>query len=109
MSSFKDFVRSDLNTFFNADELAELHTLDGVEMMAIVDSDGFEEFSGRSVEIENAMQGIFTSSVTLFVKSSDYEKPNVGYRLKLDGEYYYVTGASEAAGLVKINLIAHES
>ena len=55
------------------------------------------------------MQGIYQVSKTIYVKSMDFEKPEVGSRLKLDGNSYYVTSASESAGLLKINLVSNES
>lgn len=107
--SFKAQLRDDLGIFFSLSEFAEVHYIDGKQMIAIVDADDFKELSGRSAEIENAMQGIFINSVTLYVRTADYTKPSVGYRLNLDGEYYYVTDAHESAGILKINLVSHES
>ncbi|CDX01295.1 ATP-binding sugar transporter from pro-phage [Desulfitobacterium hafniense] len=109
MPKLRDYFSSDLDTFMNQEEFAELHKVDGVEMLSIVDADDTKEFSGRSLEMESVMQGIFVNAITLYVKIADYEKPNVGYRLNLDGDYYNVVGVSETSGLLKINLIAHES
>lgn len=105
--NFKEQLKKDLDVFINVNEFANLHILDGVEIPVIIDSDVFEEFSS-TVKMENAMQGIFQSTLTIYVKSIDYEKPSLGYRLELDGEYYHVTGVSEYAGLLKINLMTNE-
>lgn len=107
--NFKDQLIKDLDVFINKNEFGDLHQIDGVEMPVVVDDDILEEFSGRSAEMENAMEGIYQKATTIFVKVSDYEKPEIGYRLKLDDSYYYVTGVSESAGLLKINLISNES
>lgn len=108
MSKFKDQLKRDLDIFINQDEFSDLHKLDGVEMTVLVDDDSFNEFSS-TVERENAMQGIYQSAITIYVKSSDYDKPEVGYRLKLDDEHYFVTGVSDSVGLLKINLVSNES
>lgn len=105
---FKDQLKKDLDVFINPDEFADLHELDGKPTLVVVDADSFKEFSS-TVEMENAMQGIFQSALTIYVKTSDYKKPDVGYRLKLDDDYYSVIGVSESAGLLKIDLVSYES
>lgn len=106
--TFKDYLQQDIsNVFINTNEFADLHELDGIQMYILVDEDSFNEFSGTA-EQENAMQGIYQSAITIYVKSSDYKKPEIGDRLKLDDDYYYVTGAYDSAGLLKINLVSNE-
>lgn len=106
--NFKDQLKKDLDIFINPTEFADIHVLDGKQVSVVVDSESFNEFSG-TVEMENAMQGIYQSAITIHVKTADYEKPEVGYRLELDGQYYYVTGVSESFGLLSINLMSHEN
>ena len=106
--NFKEQLDKDLNVFINIDEFAEQHELDGKLLPVVVDGDDFKEFSGI-LEMENAMRGIFQTTLTVYVKSSDFEKPDVGSRLTLDDKSYFVTSVSESAGVLKIVLSAYES
>ncbi|MCT8975499.1 hypothetical protein N4T77_02695 [Clostridium sp. CX1] len=105
--NFKEQLKKDLDIFINVNEFADLHILDGLQIPVIIDSDAFEKFSSTE-KVENAMQGVFQSTLTIYVKSTDCEKPNLGYRLQLDGEYYHVIDVFEADGLIKINLMSNE-
>lgn len=108
--NFKDQLKKDLdNVFMNGNEFADTHTLDGKEMLVIVVEDDSEEFNARSIEVGNAAEGIFEKVITIFVKESDYSRPDIGYSLNLDEKKYKVTHASSSAGLLKINLLSYES
>lgn len=39
MPRFKDYISSDLDMFFNLDEFAEEHNIDGKTMAVIIDND----------------------------------------------------------------------
>lgn len=105
--TFKDLIHEDLNVFFNFNEFGEMHELDGTPTLIVLDDEGSKELSG-TIEMENTMRGIFQETLTIYVKSADYEKPDVGYRLNLDGKDYYVTSASKSSGLLRIDLVSYE-
>lgn len=108
--TFKDFLLQDVdNVFLNTNEFGDIHKIDGVEMPVIVDGDGLEDFTARSAEMNNAMEGIYQRIITIYVKATDYEMPVVGKRLKLDDDHYSVTNVSDSAGILKINLVSNES
>lgn len=108
MSSFKDYLAKDIQVFLNLDEFADLHKLEGKLMPVVVDESGFKEFSG-TLQMENTMEGIFQSTLTIYVSASDYKKPDVGARIDFDDKYYDVVGVSELGGLLKIDLASYES
>lgn len=106
--NFKGYVAKDLDIFINPDEFAEWHELDGKPTLVVVEENSFDEFSSTT-ELENIMQGIFRGAITIFVKSSDFNKPDVGDRIRFDDNYYFVVGVSEEAGVLKIDLASYES
>ncbi|MDX8367778.1 hypothetical protein [Cytobacillus sp. IB215665] len=109
MPKLRDYLKSDLNTFFNTDEFGEVHTLGSKEVVMIIYEDGFGEKSGRANDLENATQSIYESVTTIYLKASDYKKPSVGKRIKLDGKNYYVVDTSVTGEILKISLEANES
>lgn len=106
--NFKEIIANDLEIFLNPDEFGEIHELEGQPTLIVIDENSFNQFSG-TMEMENTMQGIFQSTLTIYVKADDFKKPDVGDRIKLDGNYYEVAGVSESLGLLTINLASYES
>ena len=84
MRSFKEQLEKDFDdTFFNLDEFAELHTIDGNEIPVVVDNEALLSLNmGKTVETD----GIFTDSIIIFVqrKYLDYE-PVIGQVIEFDG------------------------
>ncbi|MCL6456496.1 MAG: hypothetical protein K6T85_00675 [Gorillibacterium sp.] len=109
MSNLKSFMNSDLETFFNIGEFAEYHDIDGQQVLAIIESDQLVERPRHPVELHRITNGIYQSSITIYVKSSDYEKPVVGQQIYVDQVDYYVVAVAEEYGLLKINATANEA
>ncbi|WP_458412773.1 hypothetical protein ACNQFZ_18480 [Schinkia sp. CFF1] len=107
--TFKDFLQSDLNVFFNPSEFGEFHTLGSKEILMIIEEDGFDETKRRSNDFDEVTQNIYESMKTIYLKSSDYNKSDVGKRVTLDGEKYYVVSSSVSGGILRISLSANES
>ena len=108
MSNFKTYAEGDLSTFFNIDEFADYHDIDGQQVLAIIESDQFNERPRHSEELYYVTNGIYRSSVTVLVKSADFEKPVIGQQISVDGDDYYVTAVAEDAGVLKITATANE-
>lgn len=106
--NFKDQLKKDLDIFFNLDEFGEIHELDGQTISIIIDEDNSDQYSGTT-EMENTVQGVYESICTIYVKSSDYKKPSIGYRLNLDKKNYVVINSNEQSGVLKIELGSFES
>jgi hypothetical protein len=109
MTTFRDQLAADLVAFFNADEFAEYHDIDGQQVLAIIESEHLNERPRHPVELYRVTDGIYQSSITIYVKSADYDKPVVGQRIYVDGEDYYVVSVSEEHGLLKIIATANEA
>ncbi|QPA33428.1 hypothetical protein [Thermaerobacillus caldiproteolyticus] len=109
MTNFRDQLAADLDAFFNTDEFAEYHDIDGQQVLAIIGSDEFNERPRHPEYLFRNTDGIYQSSITIFVKSTDYDKPVVGQQIYVDGEDYYVVSVSEECGLLKIIATANEA
>ena len=97
MRSFKEQLEKDFDdTFFNLDEFAELHTIDGNEIPVVVDNEALLSLNmGKTVETD----GIFTDSIIIFVqrKYLDYE-PVIGQVIEFDGVTYPIDNVLSDTG-----------
>lgn len=107
--TFKDFILEDLDVFFNVDEMAEEHELEGQNLDLIVVDSSLEDLKGFGRDQLNVAQEVFKIFKTVYVKSSDFYIPKVDSELVLDGESYYVEEAKDQNGVIKIVLSANES
>lgn len=110
MPKFRDFAASDLNVLFNLDEFAEIHNIDGQDIPAVLDVDHLKGRTRYPEELFHAVNGVYISAITLFVRLEDMgERPVVGQHIRVDGELYMVAGCSESMGLLEITLEANQA
>ncbi len=109
MAKFRDYLEGDLKTFLNLDEFGEVHTLDGQELAMIVEDDMYNGRPKQPADLYNNANGVYTVSTTIFVRSVDYERPEVGQIVELDRTEYNAEAVSEIDGMLKIQLIAYVS
>ncbi|EON70404.1 hypothetical protein [Lysinibacillus sphaericus] len=108
--NFKETLEADLSSvFFNVDEMAAEHVLDGNELTLVVVDSSLEEINGFSRDQLDASQEMFKSYKTIYVKSSEFYIPKIDSLLELDGEEYYVEQAGEEMGIIRILVYANES
>lgn len=107
MMRFKDYTKTDLDTFFNLDEFAEIHEIGGYKAPAVIDSDIVKI---RSQSKSERFDGIYKGEIVVYVKSKDLPfRPVYGQDLRLDGKLYFVVECSEDMGVLEITLGADES
>lgn len=108
MKTFKDFANEDISeVFFNFDEFAETHNIDGVDMVAIIDSDVLKI---RSNYKQDQYDGVYKGELAVFVRETDInERPVFGQRLRLNGKLYLVVECTEDMGVLEIVLEANDS
>jgi hypothetical protein len=107
MLRLKDLIASDLSAFFNLNEFAELHNIDGRQVPAVVDSDILKI---RSNDKSEQYDGVYKGEVAIYVKAVDFpSRPVFGQQMRLDGKLYLVIECSEAMGVLEIVLGANES
>lgn len=108
--TFKDFIAEDLDVFFNLDEMAEEHELDGESLAIVVTEVNLNNSrTGISRDQFHSSQEIYNSVKTVYVKSEEFYLPEVGVELTLDGRKYFVEDSSDQQGVIKIVLSANES
>lgn len=106
--TFKDIMRRDVkNVFFNKDEFADEHIVDGIPMVAMIDD---MEHIEREKKMKSNMDGIYARQILLYVQSSDFGPlPAFGRLLTLDSRKYTVVDATDECGVYTITLEANKS
>lgn len=101
--SLKDILQEDLDSvFFDAEEFAELHIVNGKEMLLLLDGN---ELSERKTTQEKHLDGVYSSTMLLYVKANAYgARPKVGSMLVLDEKQYRVTDVVEEGGVYSITI-----
>lgn len=110
MSKFRDHLTADLKkTFFSLDELGELHNIDGVDRLIIVDNDLLRERSRLGI-FARIDEGVHQGDILYFIQKSDLAKrPVVGQPQKFDGKLHTVFSVGEDEGMYEITLGANFS
>jgi len=98
--NFKDTALNDINNiFFNADEFAESHTIDGQVVNCIVDNDRLMERSKKEFD------GIYVGELLIFVKRTDIGRElTQGMPLIVDKKQMYIFSVREDDGVCEIIL-----
>jgi hypothetical protein len=108
--NFKDHVAQDnMSVFFNPDEFGKIHSIDGKDILVVIDADTFKERSVSGGGMYPTHSGIMMSEFTIYVKTVDIEKPCIGQYMNLDGDEYMVTDVVEAAGIYQITLGSNQA
>ena len=108
MSKFKDIVQQDIKSvFLNIDEFADMHTIDGKEMPAVLDD---FEASEREIKYVKYGDGVYKIRRLLYVAESDFGPiPIQGRTITYDGKKYIVVDAVSEGGLHAITVEATTS
>lgn len=107
--TFKDAVAADIDSvFFNTDEFAEEHTVNGKKLLAVLDENTLID---RSAHWEGGAkqsfdQGLYKADARLYVKIAELGgRPKVSSPLLLDGKKYLVGNVDEESGVYAIELV----
>lgn len=104
---FKDDVAADIQgTFLNDTELADLHTIDGVEMLASIDD---YEAAKRGTIYKKFQAthetGTHIKKCILYVSMKDLKRlPAINNIMTVDKKKYIVAGASNESGMAELTL-----
>lgn len=86
--TFKECVESDVDeVFFNEDEHADIHTVDGKKVLVVLETSRLQEHSAHweAGAKQNFDTGLYTAHTILYIKVSDYgPRPKVGKQLVMD-------------------------
>lgn len=97
MRSFKEQMQKDFkDTFFNLNEFAEIHNIDGAQIPVVVDNETLLQLNlGKTTDSD----GIFEDNKMLFVqKAHMQDQPVIGQIMEFDGEAYQVGNVLEDLG-----------
>ena len=104
MSNFKDQVAADIAAaFLNEDEFADMHTVDGRQILCVITSSNNDQYAA------NADEGLWISTKTLSAKTSELAAlpkgmPQANRVLRIDGKAYRVLSVSDAMGITRITM-----
>lgn len=97
--SFRDQIQADLVTFFNQNEFAEPHLIDGRTLNVTVDNDHLKERSKKEYD------GISVGEILYFVSAEQYgERPEQGAPQVFNDRQMYVFDVREDTGVYEIIL-----
>lgn len=108
MKGFKDYVQSDVSSvFFNQQEFADTHNIDGKDIPVVIDADTSKEENVNGGSMYATHSGVMLSEFAIFVRTADIEKPVISQHIFLDNARYIVTDVQETAGVYQITLGAN--
>lgn len=95
----KDWFAQDMGAFFCPDEFAEPHTIDGMQLLVVVDNDRLRYRS--KVEYD----GVVAGDILFYVSAAGLvPQPRPGDRMKFDGVPCTVFDVREDTGMLEIIL-----
>lgn len=104
LKSFKELLESDLEIFFNLDELGEIHRIEGFEISCVLMT---ESAGNTSTTADKDLQrvGLYGADTTLYVKKEDCPfKYSARKVLNVDGKEMQIRKVSEESGVMIFNL-----
>ena len=111
--TFKDFAAEDIDlTFFNGNEHADLHKVDGTEYLVIVEEEDVRRHDSHweAGAKQNFDTGLYNAHTILYIKVKDYgPRPKVGKPLVLDEgtdhqRTYKILNCEEDAGVYRMTM-----
>lgn len=111
--TFKDCVAADIGlAFFNEDEHADMHNVDGKDVLVVIIEEDLREHSAHweAGAKQNFDTGLYDGHIILYIRCKDYgPKPKIGKRLVLDANTdhkrtYEITLCREEAGVYRMTL-----
>lgn len=105
MMGFKELLRQDVGIFLNADEFADVHTVNGKPMRIMVDDNEMIEREKRIPAGQT--EGIYRRKLMFYVASKEFGPlPAIGLSIKVDGRQYRVIDSINESGIYSISLEA---
>lgn len=107
--TFKDFASEDISAvFFNGDEHADLHNVDGKDVLVILEKDDVRDHSAHweAGAKQNFDTGLYNRHIILYIRVEDYgPKPKQGKILTLDKKLtYLIQKCDEESGVYRMTM-----
>lgn len=101
MPKLKEYLNDDLDVFFDADEFAEEHEIDGVMMPIIIDNDLLREQQSKMTD----PSGYFVADLLFHVKASYFpRRPEPRSIINFDGKPRRIADVQGDGGVYTITL-----
>lgn len=111
--NFKEAYQEDLgNAFFDLDEFASTHTIDGEEYTVVLidestvnERDKYGKFADRLNPKETAIQ---RSSYVIYIRDNELKrKLSINAMINLDGRRYFVQDVTHTEGMYRVAVGGH--
>lgn len=111
--TFKDCAAADIDlAFFNGDEHADYHNVDGSDFLVIVEEEDVRKHSAHweAGAKQNFDTGLYDAHTILYIRVADYgAKPKIGKYLVMDAgtdhkRTYAIAHCEEEAGVYRMTL-----
>lgn len=111
VKTFKDFAAEDIfAAFFNGNEHADMHLVDGKECLVILEESTLKEHSSHweAGAKQNFDTGLYNAYTVLYIRAEDYgPKPKVGKPLILDAgtdhkRSYQIKSCEDESGVFRM-------
>lgn len=111
MTTFKDYLQSDLETFFNMDEFATEVKIDGRTIKVIIDNDQLKEYQlRRGGGIQHEREGLSKGELLFHARVEDFEEePFVDQIIRFNSKLHRITEIQENEGMYTITLVGYRS
>lgn len=105
LMTFKEYAAKDINEiFFNCNEFAEVHSINGQEISIIIDEHKLNEQNNKFNPLNE-----FSEKMILFYVSKDNLEfsPKINTNLMFDGELYQVFDVIEDNGIFAVTIMSN--
>ena len=107
--TFKDFASEDISAvFFNGDEHADLHNVDGKDVLVILEKSDVRDHSAHleAGAKQNFDTGLYNRHIILYIRVEDYgPKPKQGKLLMLDKKIAYsIQKCDDEGGIYRMTM-----
>ena len=100
----KEHWKEDINSvFFDTDEFAEMHRVNGKEMPCVID--GYEMIERAAKYKSEYDDGLYAKRILMYVRAVDFGAlPAIGRRVMVDAKAYTVADAVDEGGAYSLTL-----
>ena len=100
-------MTADLATFINVAEFADMHNINGQQIICVIDNDLSKQRGTRQSE---NFDGIYVRQLTVFVRESALGyRPERDQKMTINGEWYIVIDCAADFGILEIELGANRA
>lgn len=97
---FREQLEEDMGVFFNLEEFADIHTVNGAEVSAVIDN---EALAGLYISRDTRTESLFTDSIMVYIQESSLDfEPVPEQCIDFDGHIYIISDVKLDGGIYAI-------